>query len=133
MNFLDFLCDISGIVISMYIVFIIVVAIRELRDGVSAREFLQFILSTSFSIVVLIILVVVLITLDQGVTIMVNLFWNPENMALTIISIGFLALVLSHYPDYVQTALGDDRKSYEWRKDSFLAVSYTHLTLPTKA
>jgi len=86
------------------------------------RDFIRLLLSSIPSLVVLGLLLLLLTGMEQGLTIIVDLFDKPEFLILTILIINFLALIISHFPYYFEIAIKDRDYIIKWRKRSFLGV-----------
>jgi|GEM_PF-5486189 len=107
-----------GLVIFAFILF------SSVNDRITSRDILSFLISSSISIVVLVLIMGILGGMGQGITIIINLFWTPDNLVLTILAIHFLALILSHFPEYFQIAISDKKGKYEWLKSKSGLVYY---------
>jgi len=66
------------------------------------RDFIRLLLSSIPSLIVLGLLLLLLTGMEQGLTIIVDLFDKPEFLILTILIINFLALIISHFPYYFE-------------------------------
>jgi len=86
------------------------------------RDFIRLLLSSIPSLIVLGLLLLLLTGMEQGLTIIVDLFDKPEFLILTILIINFLALIISHFPYYFELAIKDRDYIIPWQKRRFLAV-----------
>ncbi len=103
----------------MYLLFAILfifIFYSAVNPRISPRDLLRFLIGASFSIIIMVLILLVLSGLGQGIVIIVNLFWDPKSMFLTILTVNFLALILSHFPNYLEIGIWDREGKLLWKK-----------------
>ncbi|MFT6334719.1 MAG: hypothetical protein ACI86M_001618 [Saprospiraceae bacterium] len=81
------------------------------------KKMLKLFMSASISILLLIVIGLGLTMLDQGATLVVHLIDQADQwhgfiqIVMTVLLINLLAVMLSHYPEYIQRALGPSKKT----------------------
>lgn len=73
---------------------------RYLQD--KNRDFYFFLITSSFSILIISIIVILVTMVDQGGTLVVQLVSDWHQVALMFFLLNFLAIIISHYPIYMQ-------------------------------
>jgi len=86
------------------------------------RSLLRLLMSSMISLLVIGLFMLLLTRMDQGITIVIDMFGSWPNLLLTILVINFLALVLSHFPYYFDLALRSENKGIKWVKDYELGL-----------
>ncbi|MEP2935153.1 MAG: hypothetical protein ABJM06_05510 [Gilvibacter sp.] len=77
------------------------------------RSIFRFVQTAILSIVFIVIIYLLLTAMPQGGTLVVDLFYNPINIVLLFILLTFLALMISHFPVYVDIWLHGNNKNVE--------------------
>ena len=77
----------------------------------------RFFKTSYLSLLLLVIVVAMLTVLPQGSTIIVDLFFRPINLFFVFVLMGFLSLILSHYPAYFEAKIKDKDQVICWKID----------------
>lgn len=77
------------------------------------RSIFRFVQTSILSIIFIVIIYLLLTAMPQGGTLVVDLFYNPINIVLLFILLTFLALMISHFPVYVDIWLHGTNKNVE--------------------
>lgn len=93
-----------------------------MENTLTSRSILRLFMSSMISLFVILLFVLLLTRMEQGITIVIDMFESWSNLLLTILVINFLALILSHFPYYFDLAIRDDNKQIEWIKDYKLTL-----------
>ena len=108
-----------------FLVIIGFILFASFNSRITSRDTLRFLLSSSISLILLLIILGILAGMGQGITIVVNLFWDLPNLLLTIFTIHFLALIISHFPEYFFVALEGQEQKVKWHKSKNGLVYYS--------
>lgn len=82
-----------------------------------SRKIIKLIVSAAISILMLVAIGLGLTMLDQGATLVVHLIDQADRLhgfvqiVMTVLLINLLAVILSHYPEYIQSALEPSKKT----------------------
>lgn len=93
-----------------------------MTNKVSSRSLLRLLMSSMISLFVIALFLLLLTRMDQGITIVIDMFSSWPNLLLTLLLVNFLALILSHFPYYFDLAVRDDNKEIQWIKDYNLGL-----------
>lgn len=83
----------------------------------NVRSVLRFIWASLFSILFVLIIYTLVIFLPQGATLVVHLFFSPLNIVMFFFQLIFLAILLSHFPVYMDIWNYDRNKNVTIRMD----------------
>ncbi|MEM9548336.1 MAG: hypothetical protein AAGA77_20300, partial [Bacteroidota bacterium] len=106
----------------IFILFLLVHSIQKENSqekSAKSKSIYSIIKASSISIVMLIVLAIGLTLLDQGATLVVHLYDEVEGskvtgiiqICATVFLINLLAIMLSHYPEYIQSIMEKDNKT----------------------
>ncbi len=89
----------------------------EQKIFAKAEVIKRFLKTSYLSLLLLVIVVAMLTVLPQGSTIIVDLFFRPINLFFVFVLMGFLSLILSHYPAYFEARIKDKDQDICWKMD----------------
>tara|TARA_Y100000815_G_C13347458_1_gene502650 strand:+ start:18 stop:2660 length:2643 start_codon:yes stop_codon:yes gene_type:complete len=79
------------------------------------KPFFRFIVTCGFSLLFIGVVYLLVTVMPQGGTLVIDLFYKPWNILLFFVLLGFLSLILSHYPIYIDIWLYGDNDCVELR------------------
>ncbi len=82
------------------------------------KSILRFVGTSFFSILFILIIYGLITMMPQGGTIIVDLFYNPWNIIIFFFMITFLAIIISHFPVYVDIWMHADNSCVRLLKDT---------------
>ncbi len=77
------------------------------------KSLFRFVITSGLSLVFIVLIYALLTAMPQGGTLIVHLFYSPLNIIFFFFLLTFLAIMISHYPVYVDIWLNGDNKSVE--------------------
>ena len=114
-----YLEGVAGFKITAYGIAALVFIFHLFEQKIFAKaEVIKRFLKTSYlSLLLLVIVIAMLTVLPQGSTIIVDLFFRPINLFFIFVLMGFLSLILSHYPAYFEAKIKDQNQVICWKMD----------------
>lgn len=100
---IEYLKTITDLKVSLYILSFAFFTYWLLKNYIisSVKSILRFIKTSSLSLFFILVVYALITLMPQGGTLIVDLFYNPLNILLFFFLLTFLAIILSHYPVYV--------------------------------
>lgn len=88
--------------------------LRRARAARALRNISSFIKYGWISLVFILMILLLMTQMDQGITLVVDLFFGWVNIALILIFLFFGAIVVSHYPAYMEAFYAKDQNNISW-------------------
>ncbi|MEL6558783.1 MAG: hypothetical protein AAFQ94_11405 [Bacteroidota bacterium] len=113
---------------AFFLMGIIHYVIRYLVDDAARRQLVnetvrnvwRFFQQSFISLIIILIIFILLTSLDQGASVIIELTMNPTNLMFTFLLLMFFAIVLSHYPSYLRAVFHENQDEIKWHMENFI-------------